>query len=243
MFVALALTQLVVGCGAASDEARATEAGVESSPEAPPPSRDRTTRDVCGFTKHEARELGSVAEGFDSLDRLPASILITWVSAAEPWLGREELSGQQTEVTIELVEASVTNIVSLTPAPGAPSLCEARVEFDADLRVRTNDTIIDAPGHAQFVARRSKTEARIRIDHEITSPAAAQTTRSLGAALELPGAAGEAVKFELLGHELRTGTGPTGRVVLAGGEEVLASSAEPLAQDPRAPRGSPSTTG
>lgn len=180
-------------------------------------------RDHCQFTTQPAASLQLALDGFGALEHWPISETIRWSDAVEQWLPAPP--ARQTELSVALVAASAANIVVHSPAPDAPSMCEARVEFDAEVELRTSDGVVASSARGRFKVRRPATEAQLRV-HMRPAPASSSPgiTRSLSLALELPHVGDAPAKVELLGHEQRTGVGASGRSFAAGGSVILGSN-------------------
>ncbi|KIG11684.1 hypothetical protein DB30_02865 [Enhygromyxa salina] len=178
-------------------------------------------RDHCQFTTRPADSLESALDAFGPLEHWPTTTTIRWTADAKRWLGPNASPQAQTQLSADLIEASVANIVVHTPGPNAPSICERRVEFDAELDIRTSDGIVNARARGRLDARRPATTAQLRMQIQPLT----DTASAISISLELPHATEGSAKVELLGHESRTGTGHNGRGFAAGGEFVLGSSA------------------
>jgi hypothetical protein len=183
-------------------------------------------RDRCHFTTESTDSIESALAEFNVLEQWPITTTMTWTAAADEWLGLQPTHPRQTQLNVDLLQASAADIVVHSPAAGAPSICQLRVEFDAEVEVRTSDRIIDTRARGRFVARGPTTTGKLRVDMQpATASPLANATRSIGLALELPRALDQPMTIEILGHESRTGIGPGGRGFVSGGPVVLGSNA------------------
>lgn len=196
-------------------------------PSMTPANRPRMMRDRCQFTIEPADALDAAFAGFGGSAQLqwPVSIAFTWTPAADEWLGLDPAHRRQTQLSVVLNEDSVTNIVVHSPGPGAPSTCNRRIEFDAEIRVRTLDRVVDAQARGRFGSQAAVTTGQLRVDMPVAvaSPVE-QASRSIGITLELPHDPGATPKVDLVGHELSEGVGPGGRSFASGAMAVLGSS-------------------
>lgn len=227
----LLLASLVVwslGCTPAPKFGRESDKEVRAKPanatHAGPP---RLMREHCEFTRRTEVSLERALDGFDVLERWPLSTSITWAPASATWLGRDVASPDRTVVRLSGIGGGAEHIVVHTPASDARSMCETRVEFDAQVEIRTDDGVVDASASGRFTARASRTEAELRLLRETSLEVEAGTRRTLFVALDVGNAAHEPVKIEILGHETRTKIGPGGRATVESFNVVLASNVEP----------------